>query len=151
MIPGLAALTYSRGMEIRDLVVRDLVVVGPAHTLAQAAQMMTAHRVGSAIVMTDEGPGILSERDVLRAVADGADPNVATVGDYMTWNACVATSAWDTDTAARTMLENGFRHLVVVDEGETVGVLSVRDIVRCWTDDGASCDVPQTQGATASA
>ena len=116
-------------MEIRDLVVRDLVVVGPAHTLSQAAQMMTAHRVGSAIVMTDEGPGILSERDVLRAVAEGADPKVATVGDYMTWNAIVANSSWDTVAAAKTMLENGFRHLVVVDGVAEVGILSIRDLV----------------------
>src|SRR5256885_15225434 len=102
-------------MEIRDLVVRDLVTVGPADTLAQAAKLMSAKRVGSAIVLTDESPGILSERDVLRAVADGADPTVATVGDYMTWNAIVATSEWDTMEAARTMLEHGFRHLVVID------------------------------------
>lgn len=116
-------------MEIRELVVRDLVTVGPTHTLTQAAQMMTARRVGAAIVLTDEGPGILSERDVLRAVAEGADPNSATVGEYMTWNAIVATSAWDTMTAARTMLEHGFRHLVVVDGVEEIGILSIRDLV----------------------
>jgi CBS domain-containing protein len=118
-------------MEIRDLVVRDLVTVGPAHTLAQAAKLMGAKRVGSAIVLTDESPGILSERDVLRAVADGADPTVATVGDYMTWNAIVATSEWDTMTAARTMLEHGFRHLVVIDgaSASEVGILSIRDLM----------------------
>src|SRR5207249_5753572 len=85
---------YHRSMEIRDLVVRDLVTVGPAHTLAQAAELMNAHHVGSAIVLTEEAPGILSERDVLRAVAEGADLKTATVGDYMTWNAIVATSEW---------------------------------------------------------
>ena len=120
-------------MEIRDLVVRDLVTVGPAHTLAQAAKLMSAKRVGSAIVLTDDRPGILSERDVLRAVADGADPTVATVGDYMTWNAIVATSEWDTMEAARTMLEHGFRHLVVIDhdgaETHEVGILSIRDLM----------------------
>ena len=122
-------------MEIRDLVVRDLVTVGPAHTLTQAAKLMSAKRVGSAIVLTDDAPGILSERDVLRAVADGADPAVATVGDYMTWNAIVATSAWDTLEAARTMLEHGFRHLVVIDiddDGSStreVGILSIRDLM----------------------
>jgi len=116
-------------MEIRDLVVRDLVTVGPAHTLAQAAKLMSAKRVGSAIVLTDESPGILSERDVLRAVADGADPAVATVGDYMTWNAIVATSEWDTMEAARTMLEHGFRHLVVIDGSSEVGILSIRDLM----------------------
>jgi CBS domain-containing protein len=118
-------------MEIRDLVVRDLVTVGPAHTLAQAAKLMNAKRVGSAIVLTEESPGILSERDVLRAVADGADPGVATVGEYMTWNAIVATSEWDTMEAARTMLEHGFRHLVVIDgvSAHEVGILSIRDLM----------------------
>lgn len=116
-------------MEIRDLVVRDLVTVGPAHTLAQAAKLMNAKHVGSAIVLTEESPGILSERDVLRAVADGADPGVATVGDYMTWNAIVATSEWDTMEAARTMLERGFRHLVVIDGASEVGILSIRDLM----------------------
>jgi len=116
-------------MEIRDLVVRDLVTVGPAHTLAQAAKLMSAKRVGSAIVLTEEAPGILSERDVLRAVADGADPTVATVGDYMTWNAIVATSEWDTMEAARTMLEKGFRHLLVIDGDQQIGILSIRDLM----------------------
>jgi len=105
------------------------VSVGPAHTLAQAAKLMNGKRVGSAIVLTDESPGILSERDVLRAVADGADPNAATVGDYMTWNAIVATSEWDTMEAARTMLEHGFRHLVVLDGSSEVGILSIRDLM----------------------
>jgi CBS domain-containing protein len=116
-------------MEIRDLVVRDLVTVGPAHTLAQAAKLMNAKRVGSAIVLTEESPGILSERDVLRAVAEGVDPEAATVSDYMTWNAIVATSEWDTMEAARTMLENGFRHLVVIDGAQEIGILSIRDLM----------------------
>ncbi|HVW33695.1 MAG TPA: CBS domain-containing protein [Acidimicrobiia bacterium] len=118
-------------MEIRDLVVRDLVTVGPAHTLAQAAKLMSAKRVGSAIVLTDESPGILSERDVLRAVADGADPATAVVGDYMTWNAIVATSEWEVMEAARTMLEHGFRHLVVIDGSSAaeIGILSIRDLM----------------------
>jgi len=118
-------------MEIRDLVVRDLVTVGPAHTLAQAAKLMSAKRVGSAIVLTEESPGILSERDVLRAVAEGADPNQATVGDYMTWNAIVATSEWDVMEAARTMQAHGFRHLLVIDgaSANQIGVLSIRDLM----------------------
>jgi CBS domain-containing protein len=116
-------------MEIRDLVVRDLVTVGPAHTLAQAAKLMNGKRVGSAVVLTDESPGILSERDVLRAVAEGADPDSATVGDYMTWNAIVATSEWDTMEAARTMLQHGFRHLLVIDGSSEVGILSIRDLM----------------------
>ena len=128
-------------MEIRDLVVRDLVTVGPAHTLAQAAKLMSAKRVGSAIVFTEEAPGIVSERDVLRAVADGADLAAVTVADYMTWNAIVATSEWDVMEAARTMKEHGIRHLIVIDGGDVAGILSMRDIVTCWVGDGATCDV----------
>lgn len=116
-------------MEIRELVSRELVTVGPAHTMAHAAKAMNARKVGSAIVVTDEGPGIISERDVLRAVAEGVDLAAVTVGDYMTWNAIVATSAWDIETAARTMLEHGFRHLVVMDGEHEVGILSIRDLM----------------------
>lgn len=116
-------------MEIRELVVRDIVTVGPAHTLTQAAKLMNDRKVGSAIVMTNDAPGIISERDVLRAVAEGADPAEVTVSDYMTWNAMVATSAWDATAAARAMLKNGFRHLVVVDGADEIGILSIRDLV----------------------
>ena len=118
-------------MEIRDLVVRDLVTVGPTHTLVQAAKLMNAKRVGSAIVLTDEAPGIISERDVLRAVAEGADPAVATVADYMTWNAIVGTSELDVTEAARMMQQHGIRHLLVIDGASThqIGILSIRDLV----------------------
>src|SRR5919197_352142 len=116
-------------MEIRPLVGRGLVTVGPAHTLAQAAKLMSAKRVGSAIVLTEDSPGILSERDVLRAVADGADPGTATVADYMTWNAIVATSEWDVMEAARTMKEHSIRHLVVIDGDHETGILSIRDLM----------------------
>ena len=137
-------------MEIRDLVVRDLVTVGPTHTLAQAAKLMNGKRVGSAIVLTEESPGILSERDVLRAVAEGADPEAATVGDYMTWNAIVATSEWDTMEAARTMLEHGFRHLVVIDGDHEVGILSIRDlmagILGCSRPDRANATTAPGEG-----
>jgi CBS domain-containing protein len=110
---------------------------------------MGAKRVGSAIVLTDESPGILSERDVLRAVADGADPTVATVGDYMTWNAIVATSEWDTMEAARTMLEHGFRHLVVIDGASSteVGILSIRDLMAGML----GCNRPDRTGVAAAA
>ena len=129
-------------MEIRDLVVRDLVTVGPAHTLAQAAKLMDAKRVGSAIVLTEESPGIISERDVLRAVAEGTDPQTATVADYMTWNAIVATSEWDVMEAARTMKEHNIRHLLVIDGDHEIGILSIRDLMA-----GILACVQVTQGS----
>ena len=57
-----------------------------------------------------------------------------------------ASPEWSLEQAAVAMVRGGFRHLVVVDAGQTAGILSVRDIVRCWTDDGASCDIPQSPG-----
>lgn len=115
-------------MRVGELMRRDLVSVGPTHTLRQAAKLMAEHNVGSAVVRTDEAPGIVSERDVLRAVAEGADPDEATVGDHMTWDAVVASPSWDVYEAVRTMIRGGFRHLIVVEDGREVGILSIRDI-----------------------
>jgi CBS domain-containing protein len=64
------------------------------------------------------------------------------VSDHLTSNLVFASPEWSLEQAAAAMVRGGFRHLVVVEGGETVGVLSVRDIVRCWTDDGAICEVP---------
>jgi CBS domain-containing protein len=89
-----------------------------------------------------EGPGILTERDILMSVAEGQDVEQELVADHLTANLVFASPSWSLEQAAAAMVRGGFRHLVVVDGGETVGVLSVRDVVRCWTDDGAICEVP---------
>lgn len=118
-------------MEIGQLVKRAVVTVGPGHTLAEAAQRMTDRNVGAAVVLfDDEGPGIISERDILRAIAGGCDLRSATVGDHMTSKAVVGSSSWDVNRAARTMIAGGFRHLVVVDQGSELGILSIRDLVE---------------------
>ncbi len=129
---------------LADLMTRDVLAVAPEDTIGEAAQLMTDRGVGSAVV-SDFGRliGILTERDLLRAVADGVDMHTALVAQYMTPNAVTVTPQWHVVDAARTMLDRHFRHLVVVDDGQTAGILSVRDIVRCWTDDGASCEIPQ--------
>jgi CBS domain-containing protein len=121
-----------------------VLTVGPGHTLRQAAKLMAARKVGAAVVIDPEGegPGIVTERDLLTSIADGQDPDTELVGDHLTADLVFATPAWSLEQAAAAMVRGGFRHLVVVDGGETVGVLSVRDIVRCWTDDGAICEVP---------
>jgi CBS domain-containing protein len=90
------------------------------------------------------GPGIITERDVLLSVAGGQDPDAEKVADHLTADLVFASPSWSLEQAAAAMVKGGFRHLVVVDAGETAGILSVRDIVRCWTDDGATCDVPQS-------
>ena len=89
------------------------------------------------------GPGIITERDVLISIAKGQDPDQERVADHLTSELVFAAPDWSLEQAAVAMVRGGFRHLVVMDRGETAGILSVRDVVRCWTDDGASCDIPQ--------
>jgi CBS domain-containing protein len=118
-------------MNIEPLIRREIVSIGPDHTVAEAARRMGAGRVGSAVVITEDGsPAIITERDILLAITDGADLERARVAEYMTPNAITATASWDVDTAARAMAEGGFRHLIVVTEtGGVAGVLSIRDLV----------------------
>ena len=124
-------------MEIGPLVTQRLVTVGPEHSVAEAAGRMSASGVGSAIVLTDDGhPGIITERDVLRAVASGADLAGASVADWMTPNAITATASWSVVEAARRMSEGGFRHLIVLDDdGHPYGILSIRDLVKVLLQD----------------
>jgi CBS domain-containing protein len=104
---------------------------------------MSQRRVGAAIVIDPEqpGPGILTERDLLDSMGGGQDPDSEKVGDHLSGTLTFAAPDWSLERAAEAMVRGGFRHLVVVDGGEMVGILSMRDIVRCWTGDGASCEV----------
>jgi CBS domain-containing protein len=131
-------------MKVRDGMTRVVLSVGPAHTLREAARKMSAQRVGAAVVVDSDrsGIGILTERDVLDSVGAGQDPDVEVVADHRTSDVVFASPEWTLDEAAVAMASGGFRHLVVVDAGEVTGLLSMRDIVRCWS--GA------TSGATAS-
>jgi len=69
------------------------------------------------------------------------------VSDHLSTNLTFAASDWSLERAAEAMVRGGFRHLIVMDGGEVTGVLSMRDIVRCWTADGATCDVPEGANA----
>jgi CBS domain-containing protein len=142
-------------MRVRDGMSTVVLTVGPNHTLRQASVAMSKRRVGAAVVMDPEaqGLGILTERDVLCSIGDGQDPDAELVADHLTADLVFAAPDWSLEQGAAAMVRGGFRHLIVIDQGEAVGVLSVRDIVRCWTDDGASCEVPQspTVGAAAGA
>jgi CBS domain-containing protein len=126
-----------------------IVTIGPGHSLRDAARKMNERGVGAAVVIDPEapGPGILTERDILDSVARGQSPDSEQVCDHLSANLTFAAPDWSLERAAEAMVRGGFRHLVVVDGGETVGVLSMRDIVRCWTDVGASCDVPAGSAA----
>ena len=131
-------------MRVRDGMSKVILTVGPGHTLRQAAEQMAKRNVGAAVVVDPEagGPGILTERDLLLSIAAGQDPDSEQVCDHLTSDLVFASPEWSLEEAAVAMVRGGFRHLVVIDGGETAGVLSVRDVVRCWTDDGAICDVP---------
>ena len=125
-------------MLVRDVMTATVVSVGPTHTVRQVAQAMAARKVGAAVVHDPDadGPGILTERDVLEAVAQGEDPDTEPASAHLTREAVVASPDWDLLRAAETMLSGGFRHLVVCDGSEVVGVLSVRDVLRAWTERG---------------
>jgi CBS domain-containing protein len=122
--------------------------VGPGHSLRAAAKLMAQRKVGAAVVIDPDapGPGILTERDVLAAIGEGGDPDSELVADHLTGDVVFAAPNWSLEEAASAMVRGGFRHLLVVDAGEVVGIISVRDIVRCWTEDGAICPVPASVG-----
>ncbi|HMS72642.1 MAG TPA: CBS domain-containing protein [Baekduia sp.] len=123
----------------------QVLTVGPGHTLRALATLMAERGVGAAVVHDPDaaGPGIVTERDVLKSIGAGEDPDVEVVANHLTSQAVYAAPEWSLDRAALSMVEGGFRHLIVVDGGDVVGVLSVRDIIRAWTDDGAHCELDQ--------
>lgn len=136
-------------MDVRDGMNRIVVTVGPGHTLSEAARRMTEAEVGAAVVLDPdgEGPGIITERDLLRACGHGQDLYRERVGDHMVQRLVYAYADWPLDKAAEEMVRGRFRHVVVLDGSEVVGILSMRDIVRCWTEAGAaSKDPKQTKG-----
>ncbi|MFD9908599.1 cyclic nucleotide-binding/CBS domain-containing protein [Streptomyces sp. NPDC059063] len=121
-------------MLVRDAMSTLVLTIGPAHTLRQAARLMSARHVGAAVVLDPDtcGLGILTERDVLNSLGLGQDPDLETAGAHTTTDVVFAAPAWTLTDAADAMSHGGFRHLIVLDDGEPVGIVSVRDIIRCW-------------------
>lgn len=121
-----------------------VLTVGPHHTLREAAAMMTEKRVGAAIVIDNESPGprIVSERDVLVSIGKGQDPDIERVADHMSDTVITAAPDWSLERAAAEMARRHIRHLVVVQDGEAVGVVSMRDVMRVWTTEGATSSMP---------
>jgi CBS domain-containing protein len=127
-------------MQVRDGMSDMVLSVGPDHTLREAARQMAKRNVGAAVVVDPEepGPGIVTERDVLEAIGKGQSPDEERVHDHLSADLTFAAPDWSLDRAAEVMVKEGFRHLVVVEAGEIAGVLSMRDIVRCWTRAGVT-------------
>jgi CBS domain-containing protein len=131
-------------MQVREGMSQMVLSVGPGHTLRAVAGLMSERQVGAAVVMDPDGhgPGIITERDILISVGAGEDPGGELVADHLTRDVVFAAPDWSLEEAAAAMVRGGFRHLIVLEGGDTVGILSVRDVVRCWTGDGAICPVP---------
>ena len=124
-------------MHVRDGMSSVVLTIGPSHSLSDAARLMTERNVGAAIVVDPDspGPGIITERDILRSVAAGENPTTEKVADHLTDELISASSDWRLEQAADAMLDGGFRHLLVVNGADLEGILSMRDIVRCWAKD----------------
>jgi CBS domain-containing protein len=126
-------------VKVRDGMTRLVLTIGPAHTLREAARLMSARRVGAAVVTDDQhaGIGILTERDILDSLGAGQNPDSELAADHRTMDVVFASPDWTLQQAAETMVQSGFRHLVVIEGPEVIGLLSMRDIVRVWADTAA--------------
>jgi CBS domain-containing protein len=136
-------------MQVHEGMSPTVLSVGPGHTLRAAAKLMSERQVGAAVVNDPDsgGPGIVTERDILLSIGAGENPDAELVASHLTRDVVYAAPDWSLEEAAAAMVRGSFRHLIVVEGGETVGILSVRDVVRCWTQDGAICPVPASASA----
>jgi len=127
-------------MQVRDGMSEVVLTVGRSHTLREAAAKMTERGIGAALVNDDElpVPCIVTERDILNSLGHGQDPDGELVSAHMSEGVIAAAPDWSLEHAASEMSTRGIRHLVVFDEADVVGVLSMRDIVKCWTATGAT-------------
>ena len=119
-------------MRVKDAMSPISAIVGPQHTLQQAAARMIQNHTGAAVVIDPDlpGPAVVTERDLLRAVAAGLNPFAEYVEDHMTGEVVTAAPDWPIPDAATVMTKHGVRHVLVFDGSELVGILSMRDVVR---------------------
>jgi len=129
-------------MEVRDGMNTVVVTIGPGHTVREAAPTLclAIRRAASRTVWP--GPGIFTERDLLHADGAGKDIDAELVGDHLSAQLTYAHAGWSLEQAAEQMVRGAFRHIVVLEGSEVVGILSMRDIVRCWTTAGATSEMP---------
>jgi CBS domain-containing protein len=120
---------------VADIMTRDLVSVDPGTSLVEAAQRMSNRHVGAALVLDGEQlQGILTERDLLRAVASSPIHD-QTVADWMTRHPETIEPSDTTGHAGTLMIHGGFRHLPVLEGQRVVGIVSIRDLMRIALDD----------------
>jgi signal-transduction protein with cAMP-binding, CBS, and nucleotidyltransferase domain len=121
-------------VKVRDAMTEEVLTITPARSLREAARFLTENNVGAAVIIDPEqpGPGIITERDLVRSLGRGEDPDSELVSDHLTADAAFADANWSLEEAADAMARGGFRHLVVIVDGEVGGVLSMRDIIHVW-------------------
>jgi CBS domain-containing protein len=131
-------------LQVKDGMSGMVLTVNPGHTLRDVARSMAERGVGAAVVLDPEqpGPGIITERDILLSLGAGQSADSEKVADHLSSDLVFAAPDWSLERAAEAMVRGRFRHLVVVDGGELVGILSIRDIVRCWVTEGATSEMP---------
>ncbi len=118
------------GFTVREVMSTHLVTVEPTTTVAEAATVMGGRHVGSAIVLENGVPaGIFTERDILRALAAHFDAAGHPVAHWMTRDPVTIAPDTTLQEARELMLARGFRHLLVTEGGDLVGVVSIRDLV----------------------
>ena len=122
-------------MYVRDAMNRDVPFVGPTHSLREAAGRMADHNVGAVVVIDPdgEGAGVVTERNILKSLRAGEDPDREIVATHLSAHVIAAEPSWSLERAARVMVHHGWRHIVVCDGGDVAGIVSMRDIVRGWT------------------
>ncbi|MEZ5077461.1 MAG: CBS domain-containing protein [Solirubrobacterales bacterium] len=127
-------------MHVNEGMSQVSVIVGPTHTLREAAARMVEKGTGAALVEDADlpMPGIVTERDLLESIGAGENPDVEVVGEHMSERLIAAAPDWSLERAASEMSRRGVRHLVVCEHAEVVGMLSMRDIVEVWTSAGAT-------------
>ncbi len=120
-------------MQVRNLMKSPVVSIDPEQSLQRAAQVMQEHGIGSVVVeQAGQLAGILTERDVMHAAARLGDVSQARVSEHMTAPVVTASPNWDVTVAAAEMHDRHIRHLVVVEQGGALGVLSVRDVMSVF-------------------
>jgi CBS domain-containing protein len=116
----------------------EVFTLSPGTSLRDAAKFMVDHNVGAAVIIDPEepGPGIITERDLVRSLGTGEDVDAELVRDHLTTRATFADAEWSLQEAADAMAAGGFRHLVVINDGELAGIISMRDIIQVWRPKG---------------
>ena len=120
-------------MQVKDIMTREVITVGPHHNVADVASVMDARGVGSVLVLEEDRVlGILTERDILKVIGAGEDPKNVAAHEALTDDLYTIAPDASVDEAARKMTKAKVRHLPVIADDRVIGILSIRDLVR-WS------------------